>query len=675
MAIIFGNIDSVSEKTSVIASKIIEYTGSRDDVHCYFKYPLFKGASENKALTFLVVSKSGIFNFCESDSDERQFFVDIQPKLFNVNGIYDKFKNGKTVFQNIMIDDFGGVQIFDDETVLTDEEIQSFESSFQNAETLNVLSNRTIKNPNSIGALIKQRSERINSFSSEQFTYATNDNLNSFYRIRGLAGSGKTIVMAKKMADMHYKHPELKIAYVFYTVSLKQTIQELFKQFYRSVSSKEEINEENVFFLHGWGSSATPGFYSMICEKTNNQSEPFEFDMFQRNSLGDVCGRLLKQIKDERLAMFDYVFIDEAQDFTIEFFKLVMKSLTPNGAFSYAYDELQTLSASVGIPSRKEIFGDITPKDVDLKICYRTPKEILVTAHALGMGIYREKAENTLPINIPQDKMVWSAIGYQSEPRTVKNGEIVKFYRSEVYSNPCVPKDPVVIEEFEKVKDQYQKLYSEIKRLIANEDVVPEDIMIIDLDSMCYEDDFYDFREHCSLKMKMGYHDLENAPFGIHLLGKADRYFFKKPGSIPFTSVFRAKGNESNIVFIINADNMTSLQSFTRNRLFTAMTRAKFKVYIFGCRGVSKFASEYEQVRQNNYQLIFKYPTKPELEKIQKIAREEESSANEISSVSEKAEKLKNKDSNAYYEMLVSMFGKAIADKIITMEQDEEGKQ
>ena len=146
MAIIFGNIDSVSEKTSIIANKIIEHTSNRDDVHCYFKYPLFKNGSDNKALTFLVVSKSGIFNFCESDSDERQFFVDVQPKLLNVNGIYNKFKNGKTIFQNILVNDFDGVQIFDDDTILTDEEIRSFESSFQNAETLNIISEKKIKN-------------------------------------------------------------------------------------------------------------------------------------------------------------------------------------------------------------------------------------------------------------------------------------------------------------------------------------------------------------------------------------------------------------------------------------------------------------------------------------------------------------------------------------------------
>ena len=35
-----------------------------------------------------------------------------------------------------------------------------------------------------------------------------------------------------------------------------------------------------------------------------------------------------------------------------------------------------------------------------------------------------------------------------------------------------------------------------------------------------------------------------------------------------------------NIVFILNAQTMSAMQTYSRNRLFTAMTRAKFKVYI-----------------------------------------------------------------------------------------------
>ena len=207
--------------------------------------------------------------------------------------------------------------------------------------------------------------------------------------------------------------------------------------------------------------------------------------------------------------------------------------------------------------------------------------------------------------------------------------------------------------------------------MINSESVNPEDILIIDLETSRYEDNYQDFRTICFSRIRKGNVDLENSPIAFHLLGNHDRYFFKKPGSIPYTSVFRAKGNEANIVFVINSSNMISLQSFTRNRLFTSMTRAKFKVYVYGCDGMEKFANEYQRVVDNNYCLNFRYPTKQELENIQKIAKEEESSAVEISNITENAEKLKAKDEKAYYEMLVSMLGKEIADKVIAYKKDE----
>lgn len=670
MAIEFGNKDLISEKTKKIADEILSFASFRKDIHCYFRYPFIKADDISKSLPFLIVSKSGIFNFCETENDMKTFFEFAYPKIMLIPSLLNKFSSGIQIFKNIMINNYLGVEIFDDESILTDNEISEFESLFQNAKSLNGIDSRDVSSNKTIGFLIKERSKQINTFSSRQFSYVNEDDHSIFYRIRGLAGSGKTIVMIKRMAYMHYKHPELKMAFVFYTVSLKQTVTNLFIKFYKDYSSSESYNKEKIFFLHGWGSSSMPGFYSTICNKQNVQPEPYEFDSYTRNSFGGVCGRLLDKIEG-RLSLFDYVFIDEAQDFSIEFFKLVLKSLTPSGAFSYAYDELQTLTSSVGIPSRKEIFGNKMPIDINLTTCYRTPKQILVTAHALGMGIYRDDADNSLPVNIPQDVQVWKAIGYNSKPSIVKLGEQVKFFRDEPFSQTFVPKEPVTISEFKNKQEQYIDLFNEIKMLIKNEDVLPEDILIIDLETNNYENNYQDFRTICFSRMRMGNHDLEDPPFSIHLIGTNDRYYFKRKGSVTFTSVFRAKGNESNIVFVINSNNMTSLQSFMRNRLFTAMTRSKFKTYVYGCDGMNKFYNECQRVIDNDYCLIFKYPSKQELENIQKIAKEEEDSAGIISNVSDNAVKLKAKDANAYYEMLVSMHGKEIADKIIELEKND----
>ena len=588
-------------------------------------------------------------------------------ELVEVKTVFEKFVSNVVVYRNINVNDDIDASLFvEGDDVLTEEEIEEFESLLQNAKSINARDERQISKETSLGYLIKKRSEMMNTYSLDQFNYINGEGHSTFCRIRGLAGSGKTIIMAKRMAFLHYRYPDLKFAFVFYTVSLKQTVQNLFQEFYKEYSPNNECNMDNVYFLHAWGSSSVPGFYSLICNKVGAQVEPYELDFFQRNPFGQVCERLLGKIKEERLGVFDYVFIDEAQDFSVEFFKLVMKSLTETGAFSYAYDELQTLSFSSGIPSKKDIFGNITVRDIDLKTCYRTPKKILVSAHAFGMGIYRDDFETTLPVNIPQDISIWKAIGYSSDPKQVRFGENVSFSRGEPFSKSFVPEEPVVIQKFDNEEEQYAELYRQIKELIRHEDIKPEDIMIIDLDATDFENNFQLFRTYCLSNLRKGNGDLMNPLFKIHLLNKTDRYYFKRDGSIPFTSIFRAKGNEANIVFVINSSKMFSLQSYARNRLFTAMTRSKFKVFIYGCSGTEKFINEYERIKQKNYCLCFKYPTREELNNIQKIAKEEETSVGDIANVVEIAEKLKNQtNANAYYEMLVGMFGKETADELI----------
>ena len=98
---------------------------------------------------------------------------------------------------------------------------------------------------------------------------------------------------------------------------------------------------------------------------------------------------------------------------------------------------------------------------------------------------------------------------------------------------------------------------------------------------------------------------------------------------MPYTTIFRAKGNEANIVFILNAQTMSSMQTFSRNRLFTAMTRAKFKVYISGTAGsaMTTLINEFKEIREKDFTLDFRYPTEEELRKMRTIAKTEAKNA------------------------------------------------
>ena len=143
--------------------------------------------------------------------------------------------------------------------------------------------------------------------------------------------------------------------------------------------------------------------------------------------------------------------------------------------------------------------------------------------------------------------------------------------------------------------------------MITNQDVSPDDILVIDLDSINLNDDFNMFKK--TLYEKAWNEEDKVWKCKTNLVNKDNAVKFRIKDSIPFTTIFRAKGNEANIVFVVNSHKMRSISSYARNRIFTAMTRARFKVYVLGTKGMAGFIKEAETVKKNNYTLSFCYPT------------------------------------------------------------------
>jgi superfamily I DNA and RNA helicase len=111
-----------------------------------------------------------------------------------------------------------------------------------------------------------------------------------------------------------------------------------------------------------------------------------------------------------------------------------------------------------------------------------------------------------------------------------------------------------------------------------------------------------------------------------HLIGvtsSRDTVFIEN--SIAMSGIFRAKGNEAPLVYVVNSE-----FSFTghdlgrkRNVLFTALTRAKAWVRICGVGDeMTGLISEIEGIVADNYELSFKYPTPAEILKMRSTYRE-----------------------------------------------------
>ena len=73
---------------------------------------------------------------------------------------------------------------------------------------------RIVEKPDSKGGKIKRIEDSIANLDNLQ-SQAVIETVEGVQRIRGLAGSGKTVVLALKAAYLHAKHPEWKIAVTF----------------------------------------------------------------------------------------------------------------------------------------------------------------------------------------------------------------------------------------------------------------------------------------------------------------------------------------------------------------------------------------------------------------------------------------------------------------------------
>lgn len=495
----YGNVEDlpqdIEEKINVLITKM-EQIENHDSISIYYGYPFIELDGQETIMKACIVSLNGIISVYTNDNEKNVYNRHLTKVLLDsqvLSEIY--FADPQKVLHNVMIDSMDWILelLTDTEQCFSVENYKEANAIIQNMYGLNHIDERKINNEGTMGALIKKRNNEINMLDENQFV-TIYKKINAHTRIRGLAGSGKTILLVKKMAYMHYKNRDLELAYVFYTKSLKQYIKDLFFNFYRDFEKYKEPDMDKIHILHSWGGAEMEGFYSRTCKENGVARQGYN-DVIGSNKFDRVCFNLLDNLGGKGKKLYDYVFVDEAQDFSLGFFRLVLSTLKFNGKMIYAYDELQSLNDSVEtIPGKQSIFQKEICEDINLSICYRSPKEIIVTAHALGLGVYRKNKEGKTDIvNMMQDYSIWKAIGYDELDGKLEYGENVRLGRKEVIDYK--PEQCVEINDEENEEAQYASISEEICRLIQDEDVLPEDILIIDLAAMKFQDHFLSFKK------------------------------------------------------------------------------------------------------------------------------------------------------------------------------------
>ncbi|WP_430511906.1 DEAD/DEAH box helicase [Pannonibacter phragmitetus] len=321
--------------------------------------------------------------------------------------------------------------------------------------------------------------------------------------------------------------------------------------------------------------------------------------------------------------LFDAILIDEAQDFDPAFLRLCYHSLNEDKRLVYAYDELQSLTDS-SLPPPEELFGtdangnhyvsfsgEDPSQDIILEKCYRNSRPLLATAHALGFGIYRNP-DPKLGTGLTQmfDRSdLWGEVGYKVVEGALADNQLVTLSRTQT-SSPSFLEDPGKVAELIQFKtfsdslEQANWIASSIETNLKDDELRPEDIIVINPDPKSTQ-------KQVGIIRKI----LFDRGILSHLAGvdtSSDVFFKAEEGSVAFTGIFRAKGNEAGMVYVMNAqDCYQSLGEIgrVRNRLFTAITRSKAWVRVVG-HGPDMVAleEEFNRVKNNDFKLKFIYP-------------------------------------------------------------------
>jgi superfamily I DNA and RNA helicase len=319
--------------------------------------------------------------------------------------------------------------------------------------------------------LLDKVKQKILLFDGDQTRFVYQSQKKSPIWIQGLSGTGKTELLLHKLKEIYLDPSEPRIMFTCHNKILADNLKHRIPDFFNFMKVEQQIKwNERLWCVNAWGSQSSKdsGAYSYICEFYGlpfyrwSQSMPFE----------RACSLAIEGLKkrDKIEFAFDYMLIDESQDFPDSFFELC--NLVTSSTVYIAGDIFQSIFDET-------ITESIAP-DYLLSKCYRTDPRTLMFAHALGMGLFEKKKLRWL------EDAEWAACGYHSEK--IEDGNVYRLKRDPLRRFEDVDKETFPSVELVKITGNfYQSAANEIVRTIQNikidnPSVTVDDVGVIILD-------------------------------------------------------------------------------------------------------------------------------------------------------------------------------------------------
>ncbi|MDA1780823.1 MULTISPECIES: DEAD/DEAH box helicase [Bacillus cereus group] len=371
--------------------------------------------------------------------------------------------------------------------------------------------------------------------------------------IQGLAGTGKTELLLHKVKELYTENGENRIAFTCFNKALANSLKSRVPLFFDFMKVEEQIKwEERLWIMHSWGSKNDPnnvGMYSLICKKYG-----IPFQGLRQGSFDSACREainFLRNLKYDIEPMFDYVLIDESQDFQESFFELC-EMVTSNTVY-VAGDIFQNIFQPNTSDSKTDFL---------LNKCYRTDPRTLMFAHGVGFGLFEEKGIRKLT------NEQWEACGYNVEKATedemILTREPLRKFTDLDYGEI----ESIKLVEYD--NDEFGNKLIETIEVIReqNPTVGPDDIAIVVIDKG---------NKYFDLMGSIGVH------VGTHFDWKVNTLYNSKSlkkNTLSISNINNIKGLEFPFVICVSHESIgENVQK--RNSLYMTLTRSFITSYLF----------------------------------------------------------------------------------------------
>lgn len=389
--------------------------------------------------------------------------------------------------------------------------------------------------------------------------------------IRGVAGSGKTVVLAALAARyLHSRYPEdtPRMAVTCFNRTLVPFLQNRIEaawQGYGYLVEMPLVQERIVHFN---------GLLWKLAEESRGAIKPILIRTvscpIKRAQL--YCNQL-KELETNNPARyhalcFDAIFVDEAQDFAPEEFALLLALLRPHPETGeknliLCYDDAQNLYGRQR-PVWRNIGINVAIGDRSrvMRYCFRNSRQTVELAFNVLTGT---QAPPDLRVHTRQ----YADVGYLREHNLITEEETC-FRIHFADRNDVAP----IVQTFSLRHAELDWVVAQVVQLIKDEAVRPEDILLLTPMPRAGAVDV-DYLE------RQFHKQLPAIPLYFAAAGENKDAQIFAPNRLTLSTVFSAKGYDAPIVFVFGTD-LFPYTKEGRAAFYVAATRAKLRLYLSG---------------------------------------------------------------------------------------------